>query len=252
MAQKSTVTETREETRTYKYSFVVNIYPKVVLVVATTRDSWSRKRPVQHFLVSKATYNKYKDRKSMRWVFSLSRGESLVVVSKAYLRHYKAGKAGSYNEEQTGKPRYSPEKNWAEIIESGQMGRVVYDNIWLDGLFYEADGKPILRMFHFDYARGGIRSGKYEFFHESTTNTMLPWLRKKKGVSNVVMGKVPYHNADYRDEQVIEFDFTPTPQFFMKLIAVGDIQRMWLIEKKLGIARFKRAEEIYSPEWNNW
>ena len=64
------VVEDYIEVRKSKYTFDIKKYPKVVLITVTLNDSWKRGKEVKTFLMSRASYNKYKGQKSWRWVLN--------------------------------------------------------------------------------------------------------------------------------------------------------------------------------------
>ncbi len=235
-------TFTTEESRKIGYTYVLLVYSKVVLAIITEKDSW-KKAGTYYRLMRRATYEKYKSRKSLRWTL---KQDELQIVSKTYLRYYLDGKGLSYDTKKAGKPRYTDQEKWLEIIESGQLERVVDDRAWNDGYFYGVDGKPVRRTFHFDYIRSYIRSTEYDFGYDSNgpvDKMLLGCLRAIPGVSNAIKMSIPWYNNDEGDDEGIEYDFTPSPQFFGKMIKAkcpvdgGDMIRN-LVRTKL--ARFRK------------
>jgi len=238
MPRKQTITEKYTETRTTKHTFDVYFYPKVVLVVATTKDSGSRKPSTETILFSREIYKKYQGQKSWRWVSSLKPSEELVIVTRKYMDHYKAGNAWQWSPRTDGEQCIS-ETRWKKVLDSGDFRRVVLDRLGYDAMFYGIDGKPVLRAFHYDYISAGLYSGLY------LVADLFEWIKKQKGVSNAKMVDVPYYNSD-SGSRAIEFDFTPTPQFFKQMMDAKDtFERDKLISAKLKVEKFQSPDYHY-------
>lgn len=229
-------------TRKYDYKFNIYVYPKVVLAIVNIKDNWGKENDKRTILFSRKIYNKNKDKKSLHWVLRIKADDQLVIVNQDYMNYYLADPRFEY-------PRYKnayiPDKLWKNILDSNDFERVVYDQIWNDGMMYDVNNKPILRTFHFDYVRSHIGNNTHNI------NATVKWLKKQKTVTNVNIVEVPYYNQDKRGDKSVEFDFTPTKQFFKRMMALEDafnrkdtFNREQLVRDHLQLNKFEKVVSV--------
>lgn len=119
-----------------------------------------------------------------------------------------------------------------ETLKKGAFSLIVCQK---DGIWFDADGKAIMRSFHFDQIYTPFKEDSYKF------DGLIETLRANKNISNLIVEKIPHYNQSCRNERAIIFNYVPDDAEAFELLQNEDsISRSKFVESQLRVEHFKR------------
>lgn len=203
----------------------VRVYGKIVAIITTTTSAHyhhnerhnAQKKGTELTLLRKSFFDRMKKSYGNDWFqrtdvkINIPHCEYLWVITKVYLKHYLQNSGYCFGD---GRRYIESIRGQLAVLHRGKFEQVVHDALSYNGLFYDADGKPVLRSIHFDYIYGHIQSKE-----GWNVSAAAAHLRKHRKVCNVEIIDVPYYNGGGR---AVEFDYLPSKKEFQQLVLSGD------------------------------
>jgi hypothetical protein len=122
-----------------------------------------------------------------------------------------------------------------EALEKGLFHLVVRTGP-KEGIWYDVDGKPVPRNFHFDDISARICASEY------SVDKASGYLKGHPQTRDVEVEHVPSYNQESMGKKAISFTFVPDAEQFEKLIEADSFHRRELVYEWLNIQQFKREK----------